>query len=135
MEMQVKVNKPGCIMCFRVSSLSMERGKSGPFLERKVPQSLTLRIYYSFTVFGVCASTRGRSPLSVFCARCFREEHSKLNFNRFALAFTRLACPWVENHPLPCKLRAQHLPTTEAFIFPFTAPSILAASSYSEASQ
>lgn len=87
--------------------------------ERQAPQSLTLPIYYSFTVFGVCMSTRGHPPLNMFCARCFCKEHLKLNFNRFALAFIRLACPWVEHRPPPHKLRAQHLPTT-AFTFPWS---------------
>lgn len=51
---------------------------------------------------------------------CYCEEHLKLNFNRFALAFTRLACPWMEHRPPTCKVRAQHLPTTVAFTFPWS---------------
>lgn len=47
-------------------------------------------------------------------------------------------CPWVEHRPPTCKLRAQHLLTTVHSHFlglPFTVSSILAASSYSKASQ
>lgn len=112
----------------------MARVKRRDFSARRAPPSLTLAIYYSFPVFSVSESTRGRSPLSTFGARCFREELLKLNFNWFALAFTLLPCPWVENHPPPRELRARHLPTTVAFMSSFTAPSIRAASSYSAVS-
>lgn len=56
----------------------------------------------------------------MFCATCFCEEHLKLNFSRFALAFNRLACPWVEQRPPTHKLRAQHLLTTVESTFPWS---------------
>lgn len=95
-------------------------------------------LLFSFTVFSVCKCARGPSPLNMFCARCICKEHSKLNFNRFALAFTRLACPWVEHRPPSWELRAQHLLTTVRSHFlglSFTILPILAASSYSKALQ
>lgn len=73
------------------------------------------------------------------CARCFCEEHLKLNFNRFALAVTRLACPWTERRP-PTPQTESSAPCLQLWhshflgLLPFTVSSMLAVSSYSKAS-
>ncbi len=59
-------------------------------------------------------------PWMCFVPGAFAKGTWKLNFNRCALAFTPLPCPWVEHRPPTRELRAQHLRTTVAFTFPWS---------------